>query len=120
MVSNIISQERLTKYLKEAGYDNDRALALYGWNIQISEAFYPVLSAAEVCLRNTIVAQLTVLYGTIWWDDPAFLTQIKNGKRIVMTARDKLKKRGPVTSGGMTAELNFGFWTNMSVARLKP
>lgn len=117
MVSNIISQERLTKYLKEAGYDNNRALALYGWNIQISEAFYPVLSAVEVCLRNTIVSQLTVLYGTIWWEDPAFVTQIKNGKRIVMTARDKLKKKGAVTSGGMTAELNFGFWANMLLAR---
>ncbi|MFD3191606.1 hypothetical protein ACFMPD_15200 [Sedimentitalea sp. HM32M-2] len=121
MVANIISQERLTKYLREAGHDQQRALALYGWNIQLSEAFFPVLSASEVCLRNTICTQLIALYGQTWWDDPAFLLQIKkNGTRIVKTARDKLRTRGPVTSGGMTAELNFGFWVNMLLPRHEP
>ena len=111
MVTNIISQERLTKYLVAAGPNPDRALALYGWNIQLSEAFFPVLSAAEVSLRNIIVARLIALYGPQWWDDPAFLLQIKSGgKRIVKTARDKLVTTGAVTSGRMTAELNFGFW----------
>lgn len=117
MVSKIISNERLTKYLKEAGFDQQRALDLYGWNIQLSEAFFPVLSASEVCLRNIVVARLATLYGPTWWDEPAFLLQIKNGTRIVKTARDKLQKRGPVTSGGMTAELNFGFWVNMLLPR---
>jgi hypothetical protein len=120
LVSNIISQERLTKYLKEAGYDQQRALDLYGWNIQISEAFFPVLSASEVCLRNIISARLIVLYGPSWWDDPTFHTQIRKGTRIVKTARDKLQTKGPVTSGGMTAELNFGFWVNMLLARHEP
>lgn len=120
LVSNIISQERLTKYLKAAGYDTQRALDLYGWNILISEAFFPVLSASEVCLRNIISSQLVALYGPTWWDDPAFLTQIGNGKRIVKTARDKLRKKGAVTSGGMTAELNFGFWVNMLLERHEP
>lgn len=121
MVANIISQERLTKYLREAGHDQQRALALYGWNIQLSEAFFPVLSASEVCLRNTICTQLIALYGQTWWDDQAFLLQIKkNGTRIVKTARDKLRTHGPVTSGGMTAELNFGFWVNMLLPRHEP
>jgi hypothetical protein len=117
LVTNIIAQERLTKYLTASGYDTQRALDLYGWNIQISEAFFPVLSASEVCLRNTVSARLLVLYGPIWWNDSSFLTQIRNGKRIVKTARDKLKTKGPVTSGGMTAELNFGFWINMLLPR---
>jgi len=120
LVSNIISQERLTKYLTAAGYDTQRALDLYGWNIQISEAFFPVLSASEVCLRNTVSARLLVLYGPRWWEDTTFLTQINNGRRIVKTARDKLRTKGPVTSGGMTAELNFGFWVNMLLPRHEP
>lgn len=121
LVSNIISQERLTKYLKAAGYDQSRALALYGWNIQVSEAFFPVLGASEVCLRNIISAKLVALYGQTWWDDPVFLAQIrKNGTRIVKTARDKLKTQGAVTTGGMTAELNFGFWVNMLLPRHEP
>lgn len=46
-VANIISQERLSKYIAAAGGDSEFALELYGWNIQISEAFFPILSAAE-------------------------------------------------------------------------
>ena len=119
LVSQIISQERLTKYLIASGHDTKRALDLYGWNIQISEAFFPVLGASEVCLRNTISARLLALYGPTWWDDAGFLNQITNGKRIVKTARDKLKSNGPVTSGGMTAELNFGFWAKMLLPKHK-
>lgn len=114
---NIISQDRLRKYLRASGHNDQRALNLYGWNIQISEAFFPVLSASEVCLRNTISARLIDLYGDQWWEDEGFLGQIRNGKRIVRTARDKLRTRGVVTSGGMTAELNFGFWVNMLLPR---
>lgn len=118
MVVHIISQERLTKYLIAAGHDHRRALALYGWNIQLSESFFPVLSAAEVCLRNTVVARLRGLYGPIWWENPAFLLQIKTGgKRIVKTAADNLARKGAVTSGRMTAELNFGFWVKMLLPR---
>jgi hypothetical protein len=118
LLSNIISQERLTKYLVEAGHETDRALALYGWNIQLSESFFPVLSAAEVCLRNTLVTRLIEMYGQNWWEDPAFLLQIKNGgKRIVKTAGEKLAHTGAVTSGRMTAELNFGFWVKMLLPR---
>jgi len=121
LVTNIISQERLTKYLTASGYDTQRALDLYGWNIQISEAFFPVLSASEVCLRNTVSARLLVLYGKNWWDDNSFLKQIRNnGKRIVKTAHDNLKTKGPVTSGGMTAGLNFGFWVKMLLPRHEP
>ena len=39
MVVAIISRERLGNYLKASGYDEKRALELYGWNIRISESF---------------------------------------------------------------------------------
>ena len=120
LVSNIISQERLTKYLIASGHDTQRALDLYGWNIQISEAFFPVLSASEVCLRNTVSAQLLALYGPTWWDEDVFLEQIKDGKRFVKTARGKLTKRGVITTGGMTAELAFGFWVKTLLPRHEP
>lgn len=72
MVANIISQERLTKYMIAAGGDAEFSLKLYGWNIQISEAFFPVLSAAEVCLRNTVSARLIQVYGHRWWENTEF------------------------------------------------
>ena len=58
------------------------------------------------------------LYGATWWNDAVFHGQIKSsGKRIVLTGRDKLAQSGQVTSGRMTAELNFGFWAKMLLPR---
>ncbi len=119
MVANIISNERLTKYIIAAGHDEDKALELYGWNIQISESFFPLLSATEVCLRNIVSTRMIELYGNQWWDNNAYLNQIGRGKKIVKIARDNLQRRGVVSSGGMTAELNFGFWAKMLLPRHK-
>jgi len=114
----IITTDRLSKYLLATGYKADKALALYGWNISISEAFYPLLSASEVCLRNLISSRVIELYGNDWWNHDDFLAQIKkDGKRIVKTAHDKLSRKGAVTSGRMVAELNFGFWVKMLLPR---
>lgn len=114
LVASIISQERLTNYRIAAGGDEEFALALYGWNIQISEAFFPVLSAAEVCLRNTVSSRLIQAYNHQWWNNEQFHLQIGNaGKGIVLRARRKLTRSGPVTSGRMIAELTFGFWVTM-------
>lgn len=113
MVIEIISKERLGAYLRASGHDEQRTLELYGWNIKISESFYPLLSASEVCLRNTISERIIELYGAQWWGDNNYLNQIRDGKRIVKTAKGKLRRKGRVTSGRMIAELNFGFWTKM-------
>jgi hypothetical protein len=114
LVANIISQERLTKYMIAAGGDAEFSLKLYGWNIQISEAFFPVLSAAEVCLRNTVSARLIQVYGHRWWENTEFHSLIgSKGKGIVLRTRNRLLRNGYVTSGGMIAELSFGFWVQM-------
>jgi len=113
-ISDIITNDRLSKYLIASGYDEEKALKLYGWNILISEAFYPILSAAEVSLRNTISIKIIEKYGDSWWKEESLFSQIKkDGKRILKTADGKLSKKGKVTSGKMIAELNFGFWVKM-------
>lgn len=117
MKLEVISEERLGKYLQAAGFNQQRALALYGWNILISESFYPVLSAVEVSLRNIIVTRLIDLYGEKWWENHALLSQIGKGRGKITGAVNKLKKEGAVTSGRMTAELTFGFWVNMLLPR---
>lgn len=117
MKLEIISKERLSKYLRAAGFDQQRALALYGWNIQISESFYPVLSSVEVSLRNIVVTRLIEVYGEKWWENHELLSQIGAGKGKIKGAAKKLTKLGLVTSGGMTAELTFGFWVKMLLPR---
>jgi hypothetical protein len=97
-----------------AGGEAEFALELYGWNIQISEAFFPILSAAEVCLRNTVSARVIKEYGYQWWESAQFHSLIgSTGKGIVLRTRKKLSKEGVVTSGRMIAELTFGFWVQM-------
>ena len=111
----IISAERLEKYLKAGGFKIDRALDLYAWNMKLSAAFVPLFSAAEICLRNLMVARISEVFGTNWWENSEFLLLLGGkGKGIVKRAENKiLKKNNPLDSGRMTAELSFGFWGNM-------
>lgn len=98
----------------QGGGDASFALELYGWNIQISEAFFPVLSAAEVCLRNTVSARLIGKYGHKWWDNEQFHSLIGiKGKKIVLRTHKSLARDDVVTSGKMIAALTFGFWVKM-------
>jgi len=113
----IITEDRLSKYLVATGFKRDKALALYGWNISISEAFYPLLSAVEVCLRNLVSKRIIEIYGVEWWLDDDFREQIGRGTRVVKIAHNKLKKTGAVTSSRMVAELSFGFWVKMLLER---
>ncbi len=117
----IISPERLSTYRKAGGHDVARALDLYAWNMKISASFMPVLSSAEICLRNLIVPQLTSVFGTTWWQSQALFTILGGkGKGIIKRAENKITAHGnPVDGGRMTAELSFGFWQNMLLPKYK-
>jgi hypothetical protein len=114
-VINHLSRDRFATYLSAAGFDQDRALQLYAWNMRIAASFYPLLSSIEVCLRNQMEPRLSEVFGSAWWTNHEFIDLLgKKGKGIVLRAAADIEKRGkPPTSGRMTAELSFGFWTNM-------
>lgn len=114
-LETIISPERLSTYRKASGYDLDRALGLYAWNMKLSASFMPLLSSAEVCLRNLIVPRMAVVFGPSWWQSEAFFVILgSKGKGIVKRAENKIVACGnPADTGRMTAELSFGFWQNM-------
>lgn len=113
MIEEIISSQRLGRYLRAAGHDTNKAMKLYGWNMQLSEAFFPSLSAAEVCLRNKISKRLRELHGEDWWCKSELLDQLGKAKGQMKWAQKKLRKKGDVTEGGIIAELTFGFWAKM-------
>jgi len=110
-----LSNDRFATYLEASGFDQGRALRLYGWNMRISASFYPLLSSIEVCLRNRMEKRLCEVFREEWWTDQGFIELLgKKGKPIVLRAASDIEKRGKTpTSGRMTAELSFGFWTNM-------
>ncbi|MGC4107989.1 MAG: hypothetical protein QM753_16825 [Thermomicrobiales bacterium] len=107
-----ISRERLEAYRRD-GDDDLATIANYFWNIELSEALYPILQAFEIALRNSIHASLTSHFGDpFWFDQPGFLLDwqadaVSNAKEVL----DKRKR--PRDPGRIVAELHFGFWHSM-------
>lgn len=110
-----ISSDRFGPYLREAGFNSQRALDLYIWNLKMAASFMPLLASIEVALRNRILVQLEKIHGLTWWSQPALLSLMGGkGKGIVKRAETALTSRGQIPSSGrIAAELTFGFWGNM-------
>ncbi len=49
-----LSIPRFQIYLEKTGNDFDKAVQLYKANIELSEAFYPILSILEKCPKSKI------------------------------------------------------------------
>ncbi|MCB1395852.1 MAG: Abi family protein [Rhodobacter sp.] len=119
MVVNALSSQRFKPYLLAANFDQETALQLYFWNLRISASFYPLLGMTEIVLRNSVSDRIRAVHGQEWWDDPQFHLSIgRQAKGIVLRARKKRNEiKGRVTHGCMVAELTFGFWANMLLAK---
>jgi len=110
-IEGILHTERINAYWQD-GPDHAITLSRYLLNMALSESLYPSLQFAEIALRNAVHRELTARCDTVvWYDSPlARLTAWQQDK--VTEAKDALgKRRKPLTSGRIVAELNFGFWT---------
>lgn len=110
-IESILHTERIDAY-RQDGADHTVTLARYLLNMALSESLYPALQFAEIALRNAVHRELTARCCTdVWYDSPlARLTLWQQDK--VKEAKDALRKRRkPLTSGRIVAELTFGFWT---------
>lgn len=86
-------------------------VALYRWNIILSESFYPLLHIIEVGLRNAIFEGAAERYGETWLLkgdhlDPKELKELQNPINY-------LKRRSKLDTGHLIAELSFGFWCGL-------
>jgi len=118
----VLSDERVGTYLKAAGHDPHRALALYLWNAKVGEAFHILIQAVEVGLRNRIAAAFRAVYGPDWWLDPKFRAAC-GGDRIrdLDLVVDRITKKGrAVTTCEVVAGLSLGFWVALLQARYNP
>ena len=110
-IAGILHTERIDAY-RQDGADHASTLSRYLLNLALSEALYPALQFSEIALRNAVHRELSARCGTdAWYDLPlARLTPWQQVK--VVEAKDALgKRRKPLTSGRIVAELPFGFWT---------
>ncbi len=106
-----LSGPRFNVYLAKTNNDFDKAYRLYKVNIELSEAFYPILSVLEVSLRNAVNEALKLHFNDPYW--------FKNSLPVeflpyVSEATQKLTaQRKNITADRIIAELNFGFWNRL-------
>ncbi len=127
-LESIFSTVRLSRYLNACGGNIEKGLELYKYNIQASQALYPLISVLEIALRNRIDRELAKHYKDQDWlltqqadfaDNPQLLYKDDFGvvrrdhffRSKIDKAERKLTFRGSaITHVKLLAELTFGFW----------
>ena len=66
---NVLSEERLKRYLLSCDNDTRKTMALYRLNLNLSQEVFTLLSCFEVAVRNAIDRILTIRLGADWLRD---------------------------------------------------
>ena len=104
-----VSEDRLRVYGPPSRPD---VHARYLWNQQLCEAFYPVLQAVEVGLRNGVSLAFTSRYGRHWLTGREVPFNSYQSHQIERSQRN-LEGHGQSTSRSrMLGQLPFGFWVS--------
>ena len=114
---NFVSKPRLERYLACCAYSQEKAMMLYGANLKVSQAFYPILNLFEIFLRNSIDDKLEIYFADsecIINQKVGFMNDVTLGpkfwlKNQVYKAETDLRAKG--VKGKILAEQSFGFWT---------
>lgn len=115
----IMSAERMGRYLAATQGDTCRAMTLYRNNLHVSQEMFTVVSCFEIALRNAIDAQMTEKFGDNWLKNsimkggifatPKFIETQKK----VSNAYNKLLKEGTYKHSKLLSALDFGTWKHM-------
>jgi hypothetical protein len=106
-----LSSPRFNVYLAKTNNDFDKAYRLYKVNIELSEAFYPILTVLEVSLRNAVNETLKLHFNDPYWFKNSLPVEFLP---FVSDATQKLTaQRKTITADRIIAELNFGFWNRL-------
>lgn len=124
-----LSSARWGRYLKAAGNDSSKALALYEQNTELSNAIMHDIAHFEVAIRNVYDRSICKYFdGHEHWlfdeSSPVIkpLYRSRKGSIIDLNARNRFsimeaqrRARGkPLAPGQIIAELPFGFWRHLT------
>jgi hypothetical protein len=113
-LAGALSEQRLRPYVAAAG-TLPGALLLHRWNTAVSAAFFEVLSAVEVTVRNAVEQGLRDLGPAgRWWEQPWWLSDPARRDDL---ARAASRAHGPDPAGDLLARLPFGFWADLLAPR---
>ena len=69
LIDQLITTDRINSYQSVFRTTGDlHLMGTYLWNSHVCGAFYPIINAAEVALRNSVDLALTNHLGYFWWD----------------------------------------------------
>ncbi len=107
----MVSEPRLSPYLKQYEGNEKLALRLYAWNLELSSAYWGPLSVFEVALRNRVQQELPYSIQSEWMD--AHLCQRERYK--ITDAKESLERAGKSspTADDYMAEISLGFWVGL-------
>ena len=124
----LFSQLRFGRYLNSCNGNVENAISLYKYNIQASQALYPLISVFEVTLRNCIDRALIKHFKDNNWlltkrhefaYHPNMVYKDSRGNIVsdeffaarLKKTESRLSHLGiPISHGKLLAELTFGFW----------
>jgi hypothetical protein len=119
-VELLVSPERFSSYLKAAGGDRDRAVALYEWNVSLAGACFEAFHYVEIIVRNAIDRELRTHFaeerrGIPWFLLPAPGKHQATFAESIERVRKRLRDQGPQreTRDQILAGVDFGFWTSL-------
>ena len=117
---DIISPERMNKYVEACSHDTKRAMFLYRSNLRLSQEMFVLVSMFEVTLRNRIDVEMKKLYGDNWLRNfilpgGVFDTDSRVGgtKKIIKKAYEGLARCNRYSHCKLLAEMEFGVWKYM-------
>lgn len=117
---DIISPDRMRKYILACNNDSKRAMTLYRYNLKLSQEMFTMISCFEVALRNRIDREMKLHYGNDWLRDlvlpgGAFFGNPRVDKtyRIIRKAYDGLVRDGIYSHPKLLSEMEFGIWKYM-------
>lgn len=116
---NILSPERMKRYVEACDNDTRKAMSLYRLNLRLSQEFFTLLSCFEVALRNAIDRELTTCLGAHWLRDSVLdggifdTVSCRDSAKIILKAYNRLNRSGEYTHHKLLAEMEFGVWKYM-------
>lgn len=115
----ILSQDRLQRYLLACNNDIRKAMTLYRYNLRLSQELFTIISCFEVALRNAIDKQMVINFGNDWLRDAILQGGIFTGvkcrdtSKIISRSYNKLNSNNIYSHSKLIAEMEFGVWKYM-------
>lgn len=115
-IEGMLSTSRLSSYKTYFNCANDaEVLGVYMWNKSVAMAFFPLLQATEITLRNAIHTTATAHFSgnTEWYRSKSRFPTIQNEIRKKYYNRSGSVIAPTPSSDDVVSQLMFGFWVNL-------